>query len=103
MTPIVPVTPVSPADPLALVPVQLPAPQMTSSVSFAQLLDKGIENVSAKVTQADNLARAFALDDNIPVHEVTYALAQAKDSLELMMQVRNRLVESYQQLMNMQL
>ena len=103
MTPMPPILPVSSATPLAQLPVLAPAPQLPGTASFAQLLENGMQDVSAKVVQADNMVRAFALDDSIPVHQVTYALAQARDSLELMMQVRNRLVESYQQLMNMQL
>jgi flagellar hook-basal body complex protein FliE len=34
---------------------------------------------------------------------VTFALEQARLSLELMLQVRSRLVEGYQQIMGMQL
>jgi flagellar hook-basal body complex protein FliE len=67
------------------------------------LLENGVNDVNAKLMQSDQLVRAFALDDSIPVHQVTYALEQSRLSLELMMQVRNRLIDSYQQLMNMQL
>ncbi len=70
---------------------------------FADLLASGIDNVDAKVRSADDLSRRFTLDDSVPVHQVSFALEQARMSLELMLQVRNRLVEGYQQLMNMQL
>jgi len=71
--------------------------------SFSQLLLDGIGDVSSKTVEADKQVRSFILDDSIPVHQVTFALEQARLSLELMVQVRSRLVESYQQLMNMQL
>lgn len=71
--------------------------------AFANLLTGGVADVEAKVAEADRLARAFVLDDSVPVHQVTYALEQARMSLELMLQVRARIVESYQQLMTMQL
>lgn len=70
---------------------------------FAAILSSGMEAVEQKVAHADALARQFALDDNIPVHRVTFALEEARLSLELAMQVRQRLVESYRELMNMQL
>jgi flagellar hook-basal body complex protein FliE len=70
---------------------------------FAKMLTGGIADVDAKVAQADKLARAFVLDDSIPVHQVTYALEQARMSLEMMLQVRSRIIDSYQQLMTMQL
>lgn len=71
--------------------------------SFGQALINGINGVSDKLANADGLVRAFALDDSIPVHQVTYALEEARLSFELMLQVRSRLLEGYQQLMNMQL
>lgn len=103
MTP-VPATPVA-IEPLANpLPVAPPVmPHSASATSFSDLLVKSIDGVNSKITEANNLVRAFALDDSIPVHQVTYALSQAQLSLELMMQVRNRLLEGYQQLMNMQL
>ncbi|OCC23019.1 flagellar hook-basal body complex protein FliE [Croceicoccus estronivorus] len=70
---------------------------------FASILSNGLENLDAKLAHADDLARQFALDDQVPVHQVTYALEEARLSLELAMQVRQRLVESYREIMNMQL
>jgi flagellar hook-basal body complex protein FliE len=76
----------------------------TSGVNgFAQLLVTGIDHVDQKLKAADKLTEAFALDDSIPLHQVTFALQQARLSLELMMQVRARLVEAYQQFAGMQL
>jgi flagellar hook-basal body complex protein FliE len=71
--------------------------------SFSQFLADGIQGVNDKLVEADTLVREFAVDDSIPVHQVTYALEQARLSFELMLQVRSRLLEAYQQLMNMQL
>lgn len=81
-----------------LVPAGPAAPQ-----SFGQMLQAGLEGINAKVTAAEQAVHAFALDDSIPVHQVSFALEQARLSLEMMLQVRGRLVEGYQQLMNMQL
>jgi flagellar hook-basal body complex protein FliE len=79
-----------------------PVPAGTGG-SFSQMLSEGIQGVNDKLVEADNLVRDFAVSDSIPVHQVTYALEQARLSFELMLQVRNRLLEGYQQLMNMQL
>ncbi|RYD69537.1 MAG: flagellar hook-basal body complex protein FliE [Verrucomicrobiaceae bacterium] len=73
------------------------------STSFSAMLSDGISNVEGKVAEAERMAKAFVLNDSIPVHQVTFALEQARLSLELMLQVRSRLVDGYQQLMNMQL
>jgi flagellar hook-basal body complex protein FliE len=71
--------------------------------SFSQILLNGVDTVNQRMVNADAMVRAFALDDSIPVHQVTFALEQARLSLELMMQVRARLVEGYQRMMEMQL
>jgi len=75
----------------------------TGATSFSQMLLNGVDNVNQKLINADATAKAFVLDDSIPLHQVTFALEQARLSLELMMQVRSRLVEGYQELSRMQL
>ncbi|KSB91862.1 hypothetical protein AS593_07505 [Caulobacter vibrioides] len=86
---------------------QIPSPVRSAPSggvqSFAQMLLNGVQDVNQKLVDADAQVAAFAVDDSIPVHQVTYALEHARLSFELMLQVRNRLVEGYQELMRMQL
>ncbi|TPW00914.1 MAG: flagellar hook-basal body complex protein FliE, partial [Alphaproteobacteria bacterium] len=70
---------------------------------FASFLNDGIGYVENKVDHANAMVRAFAVDDSVPVHQVTMALADARLAVELAMQVRSRLVEAYRDLMTMQL
>lgn len=70
---------------------------------FAALLLDGVDQVNGKVLEADRAVQAFALDDAVPLHQVTFALEQARLSAELMMQVRGRLLEGFQEIMRMQL
>jgi flagellar hook-basal body complex protein FliE len=81
----------------------LAAGRPTAAGAFANLLLNGVNQVNQKVTSAETMATSFALDDSVPLHEVTFALQQARLSLEFMLQVRNRLVEAYQQFASMQL
>ncbi len=78
-------------------------PERPVDGAFGSLLVQGIAAVDAKVAQADALVAQFAIDDSIPVHQVTVALEEARLSVEFAMQVRARLVEGYKELMNMQL
>jgi flagellar hook-basal body complex protein FliE len=87
---------------VALQPPLLAA-QPPSAVSFGQMIANGLQNMDQKVIAADKMVQAFALDDSVPIHQVMYALDQARSSMELAMQVRARLLDGYQQLMNMQL
>jgi flagellar hook-basal body complex protein FliE len=63
----------------------------------------GLRGVDEKVATADKLVQQFAVDDSVPVHQVTMALADAKMAVELAMQVRTRVVEGFREIMNMPL
>jgi flagellar hook-basal body complex protein FliE len=74
-----------------------------SQIGFGEILSGGMKQVESKVATANDLVRQFAVDDSIPLHQVTFALEEARLAVELAMQVRGRLLESYRELMNMQL
>jgi flagellar hook-basal body complex protein FliE len=70
---------------------------------FKNLLMGGLSGAEQKIHDADALVRRFAIDDSVPIHQVTIALEEARIALELAVQVRSRLVESYRDIMNMQM
>jgi flagellar hook-basal body complex protein FliE len=74
-----------------------------SDVNFGTMLTDGIHRVEAQVNNADALVRAFAVDDSVPVHQVTIALEQARLSVELALQVRTKLTDALHEIMTMQL
>lgn len=92
------------ASPVA-VPFEQPQAPSAAAVpaSFESLLTGGFAAADAKIARADMLVRQFAVDETVPVHQVTIALEEARMAVELAMQVRTRLVEGYRELMNMQL
>lgn len=75
----------------------------TAPTRFADLLGDGLARMDSKIANADRMVTQFALDGNTPIHHVTIALEEARLSVEMAMQVRQRLVEGYRELMNMQL
>lgn len=75
----------------------------TSGGGFGAMLTGPFETMDAKVANADRLVQQFALDDNVPLHQVTIALEEARLAVEFAMQVRTRFVEGYREMMNMQL
>lgn len=79
---------------------QLEAP---SGLSFGDFIAQGLADVEAKISNANRLVRAFALDDSVPLHEVTIALEEARLAVELTSTIRARLVDSYREIMNTQL
>jgi flagellar hook-basal body complex protein FliE len=83
--------------------VALPGPVDANQASFTDILTAGLESVDRKIIQADSLVRDFALGGNVPIHQVTAALEEARLAVEIAMQVRTRLVETYRDFMAMQI
>jgi flagellar hook-basal body complex protein FliE len=79
------------------------APSPAPSESFGNMLSQGLHQIETRLDRANELVRAYAVDDSVPIHEVTIALEEARMAVELGMEVRNRLIEGYREIMNMQL
>jgi len=71
--------------------------------NFASALKSSLDNVNAAQQQANNLAKAFEMGEpNANVQDVMLSLQKANVSFQTMVQVRNKLVSAYQEVMNMQ-
>jgi len=69
---------------------------------FAQILKNSIEQVNQTQQQAEGMAANFAAGDgNANLHEVMISLQKANVSFQEMVQVRNKLVTAYHDVMNM--
>lgn len=72
--------------------------------SFAEMVSGGIDSVSTAEANADSLAERLAVGDpTVQLHDVTIAAAEASLSLQLMVAVRDRALEAYHEIMNLQL
>ena len=69
---------------------------------FGTLLDSLVGSVNAKQTAAAAQANQVMLGDSGQLHQSVIAMQEASVSFSLMVEVRNKLVESYQELMRMQ-
>lgn len=70
---------------------------------FGAWVGEGLAKVGESLRTAEDNVRALAAGHDIPVHEVMISLEQARMDLTLATEVRNRLVEAYQELTRMQL
>jgi len=72
------------------------------SVDFAQVLQNSISQVNQTQQQAEAMAANFAAgDSSANLHEVMISLQKANISFQEMVQVRNKLVTAYHDVMNM--
>ena len=77
--------------------------QSTQGVDFSNMLKQSLEKVNSTQKQAGQLTEAFqAGDPNTDIAQVMVALQKASVSFEAMKQVRNKLVDAYQEIMRMQ-
>ncbi len=73
-------------------------------VNFSDLLAKAVDGVNESQQQSAALKEAFQRgDEGIDISRVMIASQKANIEFQLMMQVRNRLVSAYQDIMNMQI
>lgn len=78
--------------------------QASGQVDFANLLKESIDSVNHTQQQASHLSQDFQLGKGqVNLAEVMVALQKASVSFEAMVQVRNKLVSAYQEIMNMPL
>lgn len=70
---------------------------------FSAALKAAIDQVNQAQQEGAKLSEKFAAGDNeTNLHEVMLSLQKANVSFQEMIQVRNRLVSAYQDIMNMQ-
>ena len=78
------------------------AEQPAGGVNFADVLNNALKDVSAAQADARQMAQNFSAGDpNVNLQDVMVNLQKASLSFQQMVQVRNRLVSAYQDIMNM--
>lgn len=70
--------------------------------SFADTLEKALGQVSDLQAGAQDAVAAFLRGDPVEVHEVMAAAEEAGIALEMLIEIRNKLIEAYRTVVNMQ-
>ena len=70
--------------------------------SFMDHLKDGVKSVNEMSVTADKMATNLATGKSENIHETMLSLSQAEISFKLMVQVRNKALEAYQEIMRMQ-
>ena len=79
------------------------APAQPSGDSFATMLGRMVSDVNAQQANATQTVGALQGGQNVPLHQAVISMEEANVSFQLMVEVRNRLLESYQEIMRMQI
>ena len=70
--------------------------------AFASVLKNSVDKVNETQMQSNKLAEAFQKGDpNVQISEVMVAAQKSNVSFQAMLQVRNKIIQAYQEIMNM--
>ena len=70
--------------------------------SFNNLLEKAVSEVDGKMQSAEAEKAKLLTGESTNLHQAVIAMQEASVAFGLMVEVRNKLVESYQEMMRMQ-
>ena len=70
--------------------------------AFSDMVGKLVSDVSVKQAQAGQAWQGVLSGQGVPLHQAVIASEEAAVSFQLMVEVRNKLLESFQELMRMQ-
>ncbi|MFQ5559130.1 MAG: flagellar hook-basal body complex protein FliE [Nitrospinota bacterium] len=70
--------------------------------SFLETLGESIDEVNSLQLEAGKAAQELAIGESDNIHDVMIAMEKASVSFRMMAQVRNKVLEAYQEVMRMQ-
>lgn len=82
---------------------KLDTKERSSDISFADMMNKEIDKVNEAQLNADKLTTGFITGEVDDLHSVMIATEEARLSLELAVQIRNKCIEAFKEINNMQL
>lgn len=92
--------PLTPSTTTVASPTSVNAAGKPAASGFGESLGKLIDTVDSSASEA-NLAVSHMLDGTGDVHEAMIALQRAETTLQLTVQMRNKIVQAYQDIMRM--
>jgi flagellar hook-basal body complex protein FliE len=82
--------------------VVIKGPQEVKGGAFADTLKDFTRYVDGELQKADQIKQEFAVGKRADLHEVMIASEKADLSFRLLLQMRNKMLEAYQEIMRMQ-
>ena len=76
--------------------------QAVQGVGFGDVLNQFVSEVNDKQTASGQAVNDLLSGKDIPLHQAMIAMQEAGVAFQLMVEVRNKLLEGYQELMRMQ-
>jgi flagellar hook-basal body complex protein FliE len=90
-------------SPAAVTPIGPFSPPMSSPGTFRSVLSDAVSRVEQFNQNSDNAIGKFLSGEDEEVHKVALASQQAGIAFDLFLQVRNKVISAYQEVMRMQM
>lgn len=87
----------------AQMPTLAQAPQAAPGSPFDAMVSAGLSGVNRALLRTETDAQRLAVGDVQNLHQVMIHMEEAKASFQLLLQVRNKLLDAYQEVMRMQI
>jgi flagellar hook-basal body complex protein FliE len=88
--------------PAGITPEKPDSGKQAGGNSFGSVLKDAIQDINKLQSDADKAIAKVQLEDAGSIHEAMIALEKAGISFQVMMQVRNKILDAYQEVMRMQ-
>lgn len=86
----------------SILPPSVAERMSATSASFSEVLSESIASVNNLQAQAGRAVDRIVAGEATDLHEVMIAVEKARTSFDLLMEVRNKAVDTYRELMRMQ-
>ena len=73
-----------------------------TNASFGQTLERAMADVNALQNEAGKAVEKMVVGETVDLHEVMVAVEKAKTSFDLLMEIRNKALDAYREIMRMQ-
>ena len=74
----------------------------STQASFGETLNKAITDVNTLQQEAGDAVKKMVAGEQVDIHDVMIAAEKARTSFDLLMEIRNKTIDMYRELMRMQ-
>lgn len=82
--------------------ISAPEQKVEVQESFSSLVTDSLSQVNDNLQKSEAILQKMAKGEAVSAHEVMLTMSKAKSDVRMVVEVRNKLLEGYQELMRMQ-
>lgn len=75
----------------------------TGELSFSQIVNQKLEEANSLQKEADKLTESFSAGEPVEIHQMLIAMEKADLALRQTVEIRNKVIEAYQEIERMQI